>query len=194
MIRFMLDSDNLSDLDPVAELLMTYSDLVSDPASLQKKLAPSKLILIDRGLGDPSGTASVFDIERGTLTIAQAVTEYDRKKSAGIEYLTVYGNRSNIGAIDEAFGNRKPWRIIATLDGTSHIAGIRALHGPAAIQCLGADALGIHADGSLVFEDAWHPQATLTLPTALLSRINKARADVRDASSELAQAAVLIGG
>lgn len=161
-VRFMLDSDNLSDLDPVAELLATYSDLVPDAKAFRQKFPDNTVILIDRGLGDPSGEATVFDIERGALTIPQAVAEYDRKHAAGVDYLTGYVDRANLDAFNQAFGDRHVYRWIATLDGTSHIQGLRALHAPAAIQCLPESDLGIHADGSLVFEDYWNPSRTAT--------------------------------
>lgn len=188
-IRFMLDSDNIADLDPVAELLATYSDLVPDPKALQAKFPDNVIVLIDRGIGDPSGQASVFDIERGTMTIAQARAEYDRKHAAGVPYLTGYVNRTNLDAFDQAFKGTDVWRWIATLDGTSHIAGIRALHQPAAIQCLPESDLGIHADGSLVFEDRWNPSRNASTIKGLRADLMSIGAAADNVGARLAQLA-----
>lgn len=188
-IRFMLDSDNLTDLDPVASILATYSDLVPTPADLRAKFPHSIIVLIDRGLGDPSGEATVFDIERGTMTVDQAVKEYDRKNAAGMKYLTAYANRANLPAVDSAFGARQVFRWVATLDGTSHISGIRALHGPAAIQCLPESDLGIHADGSLVFEDSWNPQPSTATITGLIHDLTQLGNRSKSVADDLAQLA-----
>jgi hypothetical protein len=180
-IRFMLDTDNLADLTEHAELLATYADLVPDFHAEQRKYPRSILILIDRGLGDPSGMASVFDIERGADTVSAAVARYDVQAAKGIKYLTAYHDRADTDTVRAAFGTRKPYHWIATLDGTATITGFKPLHEPAAIQCFGAALLGYHADGSLVLEDTWHP----TLDTADVAAI---RADFADATNRMAAA------
>lgn len=156
-VRFMLDSDNLADLSPVAELLATYSDLVTDLPALRAKFPDSVVLLIDRGQGDPTGQASIWDVEPGCLTIAEAVAKYDDAVSRGIKYPTIYDSRGIMPEVVAAMGHRHFWKWIATLDGTAHIADLRPLHDPAAVQCLSAAELGIHADGSLVFRDDWNP-------------------------------------
>lgn len=165
MIRVMLDTDDLAIIPNFAghvPLLATYSDLIRDHAELdrlRKITAPSKLILIDRALGDPTGQASVADVEPRCLTAAQLPGWFARKTKASVEFLTVYSDRNDLPAIDEALkgtGHENHWRWVATLDGTAFIWGMAALRRPAAVQILGEDKLGIHADLSLVLEDGWH--------------------------------------
>ena len=157
MIRFAIDTDQPDKLTSHVELLMTYSDLVPDYAAISARFPQSKVLLIDRGLGDPTGLASIFDIERGTLNDAQAIRRYDEQQAKGVPFLTVYHDRSSADQVKAAFHPRQPWHIYATLDGTAHITGYTPLEGPAAVQCLSAGELGYHADGHLVFEDAWNP-------------------------------------
>lgn len=193
-IRFMLDSDVLDDLTDHADILGTYSDLITDLPTLRRRFPQSEIVLFDRGLGDPTGEASIFDIERGALTIDAAVQRYDQQRARGIKYLTVYVNRSNMDAVDAAFGNRVPWRMVATDDGTAHIAGLRALHAPAVIQCLSAAELGMHGDGSLVFADGWHRQPNPPNMTALRGDVRLAETTVRSLSENISRIAALIGG
>lgn len=159
MMRVMLDSDRIDiilALNGAAPLLATYSDLVPHPDDLQKKLTHSKLVLIDRKLGDPSGKASVCDIEDTLFTPQEFPGWYDKKKAAGIEDLTAYVNRSNIAEVDKVAGNRSFFRWVSTLDGTCHIAGFPDLRAPAAVQVLGSAQVGVHADLSLVYENQWN--------------------------------------
>lgn len=156
-IRFMLDTDDLTKLTGHAEILATYADLVTDLTALQAKFPHSVVVLIDRGQGDPSGQASVFDVEPTLLTPEQAAKRYDEQHAKHVKYLTVYSDRNDVAAVDAAMGKRAFHRWIATLDGTAHIAGFSPLERPTAIQCFNAASLGYHADGSLVFNDTWHP-------------------------------------
>lgn len=175
-IRVMLDTDVLGDLTDHSELLATYSDLIPNEAALtalQKKYPDSEIILIDRGLGDPTGKSSVADVETGAMTVAEAPIWYDRQAKAGVKFLTVYVNRSNLSAVDAAMGSRKHYRWIATLDGTTDIPGFTPLHAPAAVQILPASKLGIHADLSLVMQDGWHPRPKLVPATHLKPLVNR---------------------
>lgn len=159
MMRVMLDSDRIDiilALNGTAPLLATYSDLVPHPDQLQAKLTHSKLVLIDRGLGDPSGLASVYDIEGGADTPGGFPGWYDKQNAKGIADLTAYVNRSNLDQVDKDAGNRNFFRWVSTLDGTCSIAGFPHLRAPAAVQVLGEAHLGVHADLSLVYEDQWN--------------------------------------
>lgn len=160
MVRIMLDTDNLADLDGRFELLATYSDLVPDTAALaglRARFPDSEIVLIDRGLGDPTGQASIADIEPGALGAGALPRWVAEKKAAGIRYLTGYCDRDNLPGV-EAIARHQIWHMVATLDGTCHIAGFTPMRGPAVVQILGEQQLGVHADLSLVLEDGWHPR------------------------------------
>ena len=194
MIRFMLDTDQLDKLTGHVELLMTYSDLVPDYGTISRRFPKSKVILIDRGLGDPTGLASVLDIEPGALTINAAIRRYDEQQAKGVDFLTAYHDRADADAIKAAFLPRHPWHIYATLDGTAHIAGYVPLEGPAAVQCLSSGELGYHADGHLVFEDGWNPTRAGVTTATLQQLVGQAIARDTDLASDLHALAVAIGG
>lgn len=194
MIRFMIDTDDLHSLTGHAELLATYADLVTDVRQLEREFPHSQIILIHRGLGDPTGEASVFDIEPGALTPEQAVALYDDAVKREIRFLTAYHDRQDAQAVADAFGKRPHYNWDATLDGTAHIKGYDPLHSPAVIQCLSAHMLDAHVDGSLVFEDNWHPRPA-SLP------VGNARAHAIDALThanaltiDLRETVALLGG
>jgi len=192
-IRFMIDTDDLSVLTDHVQLQATYSDLVTDPATLAGKFPHSIIIYIDRGLGDPGDKATIFDVERGALTVAQAVNEYDRKHAQGIRELTVYCDRSTLPAVNAAFGARQVYRWVATLDGTAHIDGHKPLESPAAVQCLSAAMLGIHADGSLVFQDGWHRQAEVADPKVVKADLTAIGGELSKTAADLHELAAAIG-
>lgn len=194
MIRFMLDSDKLDDLTGHAGILGTYSDLVTDLPALRRRFPASEIVLFDRGLGDPTGEASIFDIEPGALTIDKAVQRFDEQHSRGIPFLTTYCDRTDVDAVRERFGFRDPWRMIATLDGTAHIGELRALHDPAVIQCLSAAELGMHGDGSLVFNDGWHPVPAPINRRTLRSDVVQAQTQAAILAGDLHRMAALLGG
>ena len=163
MIRVMLDSDQLASLPSgMVPLLSTYSDLIPDLAALaalQRQHPGSEIILIDRGTGDPTGLASVADVEPGALTVAGLPAWFARKTAAKIDDLTVYSDRADLDAIDAVLkgtGHEGHWRWVATLDGTVDITGMPPLRRPAVVQILGSGQLGLHADLSLVLEPGWH--------------------------------------
>jgi hypothetical protein len=155
MMRVMFDSDNLDvikELDGVAPLLATYSDLVPSGSLPLKR---SVLILIDRGTGDPSGKASIADVEAGALTVAGLTHWLKRKHAAGVQFITVYCSRDRLAEVDAAIAAAdlpvSVWRWVATLDGTVFMDKY------AATQSQTAAMLGVHADGSWVRADGWHP-------------------------------------
>ena len=191
MIRFMLDTDTPDADLPASHLFATYADLVPSTAAfgdLRARRPGSVIVLIDRGLGDPLGSASVCDIEpKAIWPPSKFGPWFARKHAAGIEYLTAYCSRSDLSAVFAAgpFPGTV-WHWVATLDGTAHVIGFTAGHAPAAVQCLSAAMLGYHADGSLVFEDGWHPQ-----PVVAGVALAAVRADAKRAA-DAADAAVLL--
>lgn len=194
MIRFAADTDDLNLLSDHFELQFTYSDLVTDLTALRRKYPNSEIGLIDRGLGDPTGEATIFDIETGALTLSEAVLHYDDARARGLSYLTIYHDRARASEVNAAFGARKPYQWWATLDGTAHIAGYDPLFGPAIIQCLNATALGARIDGSLVYEDSWHPSRGTTNRIQLSRLVAQCQARDTDLASDLHALAVAIGG
>lgn len=194
-IRVMLDSDVLNDLTDHSELLATYSDLIPNETALtalQQKYPDATIILIERGLGDPTGKSSVIDIETGAATPADGPIWYDKQHKAGIKYLTVYVNRSNLAAVDAAMGSRVFYRWIATLDGTLAIPGFDPLHAPAAVQILPASKIGVHADLSLVLQDKWHPRPKLVHATHLKPLVNKVIGEVAATQKDLHELATKV--
>src|SRR5258708_35521836 len=101
MSRLMYDSDVIDAL-PRDAMAATYSDLIPSLTALQRlrREFPFGVALIDRGLGDPTGEATILDIERGARTPADAPGWYDRKKADHLGDLTVYVNRDNLAAFD----------------------------------------------------------------------------------------------
>jgi hypothetical protein len=180
-IRFMLDSDNLSDLTGHAEILATYADLVTNLPALRMQYPDSVVVLIDRGLGDHTGLGTIADVERGAMTPEQVPVWYDKQHAKGLHNLTVYCSRDTIAAVDAAMGKRVFYQWIATLDGTAHIDGHKPLESPAAVQCFSSTMLGVHADGSLVLQDHWNS----TYDTANAVQF---RADIANAHKHLAEA------
>lgn len=157
MIRTMFDTDVLADLDQPCHILATYSDLVPDASGIPFDATGRTLVFIDRGLGDPGGKATIWDVEGGALRVDQLPAKYDAAAARGLRYLTVYSDRSHLDAIDAVMGDRNYWSWVATLDGTLHVAGRPPLRGPAAVQFAGSQAVGLHGDMSLVFNDRWNP-------------------------------------
>lgn len=154
----MFDSDNPDSL-PANAIAATYSDLVPDLSALDALQArfPCGLVLIDRH-GDPTGQASVLDVESGLHSVADAPAWYDRQNNHLIPYLTVYASRSTYPAIITAMGSRSYWRWITTLDGTMHIAGYAPGKRPAVVQFATEQMLGFHCDASVIWADGWHPE------------------------------------
>jgi hypothetical protein len=153
--RVMYDSDVIADL-PRDEMCATYSDLVPDQATLTKLRTefPFGLLLIDRH-GDPTGAATILDVETGLHGTADIPGWLDRKKREGITG-TIYLNRANLAAGLTAIGTLQHFLWVATLDGTMHIQGFKPGKSPAVIQCFSESMLGFHADGSVILHSGWH--------------------------------------
>lgn len=193
-IRFMLDSDVPHDLTGHAELIMTYSDLFPHPAELRATFPNSEIILIDRGNGDPSGEATVMDIETGALTIGDAPSRYDTWRREKRKFITVYVNRQNMESVSQAMGDRPHFQGVATLDGTVTIPRFNPLHTPAFVQCFRSDMLGMHGDGSLVLEDNWHPRPAVPNVVDLRVTARRALVNTEATAQQLHHLAALIGG
>ena len=193
-MRVMLDTDTPAELTKGskvrAPILATYADLVGAVMLAQLRASWAQVLLIDRGLGDPLGKASIIDVERGTHSAADAPAWYDRQHKAGVKYLTVYANRASQGAANAAMGKRPFYRWIATLDGTAHVPPYAAGTAPAAVQILSAAQLGFHADLSLVLEPWWQPAPAAAPPGA--AWVKDALAKVTDTENELELLAKLL--
>jgi|SRR5215831_14964453 len=171
MIRVMLDTDDSAQLTatPIrAAILATYADQVDAGVLADLKRSWPQVVLIDRGMGDPLGRASVIDVEKGARLPGDVPAWISHQRARGIKYLTVYANRSTMPSVDSVMAGHGAgfYRWYATDDGTAHIAGYRPGLTPAAVQIAGADSLGFHADLSLAFEDQWHPAPAAAPPPA----------------------------
>jgi hypothetical protein len=186
MDRLGYDSDVISDIPAGAAVAFTYSDLVPTAQALHQLEARwPVVVLIDRGMGDPTGQASVLDVEKGAATVAHAPGWYDERHKAGIKYLTIYCNRSTMPAVNAAMGSRSFYRWIATLDGTMVVGD----HPSAMVQFAPASAIGHfgtghHADATIIRQDAWHPQPSVDSAKIL--------AAIKQAETALSQARTLL--
>lgn len=197
MMRAMLDTDQphlmLTSTYPRAAIGATYADLVDDTMLKQLEAQWPQIVLIDRGLGDKTGRASVLDIEKGTVGPADFPEWYDRQHKAGVKHLTAYANQTTMPTVQTAAGDRTFFRWYARLDGYGWIPGYTPGLRPAAIQTTPSAWLGFHADLSLVFEDDWHPQPTPTPPPSSVVPAVKTAADqAASLAGEMAALAALL--
>ena len=136
----------------------TYADLLN--ADLVRQFGP-RLIVIDRGHGDPLGLATVADIEPGLLSVAAGVAKVKQWLSERRPGPAAYHDRNDWSAVSAGLAGTTARHWVSTLDGTCH-PGTTV---PAAVQILGEAKLGIHADLSIVWDDSWHPvPATVQTP------------------------------
>lgn len=188
MIRFGEDSDVIDDLTGEASIVFVYSDQVPDHnayLALVHRFPQSEVVLIDRGLGDPTGLASVIDVENGAWAPGEARAWCERKQAAGVKYVTVYVNRSNIATVQADLHGITVYWWVATLDGTCHIEGFTALAGPTLVQFATATMLGRNADGSLIFDHNWHPQPGNGHVKMALANIAAAEGSIRSGMSHM---------
>lgn len=143
----------------------TYADLLNP--TLVKEFGP-RLIVIDRGHGDPLGLATVADIEPGLLSAAAGAAKVHQWISERRPTPAVYHDRNDWQAVSAALAGAPCRHWVATLDGTADPLGQR----PAGVQILGADKLGFHADLSVVWDETWHPLAP-TLPAAEAAKLHQ---------------------
>ena len=187
MIRTAFDSDVIGAVPQSADFVFLYSDAVPDLAAAQAEFPRSTVLLIDRGLGDPGLRATLADVERFALTVADIPRWYDERHAAGRQYLTIYNSRDLLPAVIQALNGRPASHWVATLDGTVHIDGWPPLQGPALVQCLGEAQLGIHADFSLVLRDDWHPVPPSREPAAVYADLQTAQTWNQDVARALAR-------
>lgn len=163
MPRIMLDSDQpavLLEARFADVLIATYADLVT-PEIIAA--AGPRLVVIDRGAGDPHDLATVADIEPGLLSVAagaEKIRQWDAEKRP---FPTAYHDRADWAAVNEQLTGVAYHHWVATLDGTLVPNGFYM----AAVQFQGAAALGFHADISIVWDDSWHPAPAGPSPTQL---------------------------
>lgn len=153
MPELMLDTDQpalLAGPQFAGCRVATYADLVT-PAMLTAYLG--RLVVIDRGRGDPTNTATVADIEPGLLTVAQGVAKIKQWNAEHRQFPTAYCDRNDWPAVDTALAGVRHYDWIATLDGTILPNGKR----PTVVQAWGEAAVGFHADMSIVWDTSWHP-------------------------------------
>jgi hypothetical protein len=104
LARFAVDSDRLESLF-AADFVRTYADLVHTEAELtqlQQRFPDSAVELIDRGLGDPLGRATIQDVEPGALTAAQAAENIRANQARHIRWNVVYSDRSDLEEVNRA--------------------------------------------------------------------------------------------
>ena len=165
MIRLACDSDNLNDLI-ATPLIFTYADLVRDRghlSALRARFPGSTLKLIDRGLGDPAGTAEAVqavDVEGGANAPMQAAEKMLALVKEGRQFVTGYANRSTMPLLIEAchevgLTEMEWWKWIATLDGTMRVSD----YPNAMVQFASAQMVGLHADLSVIWHPQYHPEA-----------------------------------
>lgn len=155
MTTLLVDSDEPAVLaSPQFDgcLVATYADILT-PEMITGY--GQRLVVVDRGLGDPHRMATVADVEPGALSVAQAVERVREWNAAGVAFPTVYHNRDIDGEMTTALGTERCFRWIATLDGTL----VPDVPRYDVVQFAGAATVGLHADLSIVWNAAWHPQA-----------------------------------
>jgi hypothetical protein len=163
MPGLMFDSDEpavLLSLACAGCRIATYADLVT-PAILAA--AGHRLVVIDRGSGDPHGVATVADIEPGCLTVAEGAAKIRQWIAARRPYPTAYHDRAVQGEVTAALAGERYYTWDATLDGTMRVPGVNL----AAIQIAPSAVVGFHADLSVVWDDSWHPQSGGPSPAAI---------------------------
>lgn len=155
----------------------TYADLVTP--TLLAQLA-GRLIVIDRGLGDPHNVATVADIEDGALSVASGAEKIKGWHAEGRPFPTAYHDRALQAAVDQALAGTPCNNWVATLDGTLLPDGVRR----AVVQFAGAAAIGVHADLSIVWDDGWHPMPAYP-PAATVAALRRYAADANVAIGSL---------
>lgn len=187
MTRVLFDSDQPAVLVAPARagvLVATYADLLTPEIIAQ--LGPM-LLVIDRGQGDPHGLATIADIEPGLLSVADGAAKIRQWISEHRAFPTAYHDRALWQEVHQALAGVNYHEWIATLDGTCNPNGTR----PAAVQILGADKVGFHADLSIVWDDAWHP-APAGATAAQVAAVRSALAQASGSFSELEHAVALL--
>lgn len=194
VIRVAIDSDTLSALTGHAEIIMTYSDLVTDEAAFRALYPHSTVLFIDRGLGDPGNKASIVDYEPGTVTLAQLHDKIVAMNERGEKFPTAYHDRADSADVHAALEGVHHYNGVATLDGTVFVPGDKPLFEPAFVQILPAGKVGIHADLSLVLMDSWNPTVPGVNTRVIARDVNQLISQAAQLSSGLHSLAQLVSG
>lgn len=156
MIRLACDSDRLSSLVETP-VVLTYADLVPTShalAALEARFAHSEVGLIDRGLGDPLGVATIADVgEPDTLPAARMADWFDLKRGAGWSCVTGYGSLATLQHVEQLAGRHGWWRWFARWGTVLQAPG----HPDAMLQFDSDPAA--HVDWSIIRNPNWHPRA-----------------------------------
>lgn len=155
MIRLACDSDRLSSLVET-NVVLTYSDLVPGTAALRElehRFPLSEVGLIDRGLGDPTGAATIADVETGTLSPAKAAEWLVIKRAQGWSNITLYGSQGTLPAMEQLAGPHGWWRWFARWNSVLQVPA----HPDAMVQFDNDPAE--HLDWTLIRNPHWHPRA-----------------------------------
>lgn len=186
MTRLIIDSDDPAVLvlpEHAGMLVATYADLLTP--SLIAQLSPF-LVVIDRGLGDPFGLATVADIEPGADSVANGAAKVRKWAQEGRPYPTAYHDRAIWGEVTTALAGVTYWSWVATLDGTLLPDGRRT----DVVQFADDKVTGFHADLSIVWNDHWHPTPApmqAVQLAALRDQANQAEAYIRSIADTLAR-------
>lgn len=181
MASLMFDSDNpavLLDSRFAGCRIATYADLLTP--QLVTELGP-RLVVIDRGQGDPLNLATVADCEAGLLSVAEAAAKVQQWTAEHRPFPTVYHDRDLWPEVDQALLHIGGWHWVATLDGTLNPDG----RYPAAVQFTDEAKVGLHVDVSIVWNDSYHP-AGVAIGPAQLSLIKSSAAAVLISAEALA--------
>lgn len=160
MIRIMFDSTTPDAIPAGAELVATYADGRYAVPEREVRARWPRAALIRTCVTGDHGVGDCLDVETGDATPADTPAWIAARHAAGIEFVTIYANRSTMPAVEEACrkaGVGGWWKWVATLDGSLNVGGFAPFTGPAAVQALGAAAAGVNVDVSFVYEDGWHP-------------------------------------
>ncbi len=152
--RLACDSDDLASLIGTP-FVRTYADLITSPKvldELRSRFPDSIIELIDRGLGDPGGIATIADVESGALTIAQLPAWFDERHGRGLRDLVSYCSLDNLPAVIKALDGRPHWNWIAWF---GHL--FVPERPDAQVQFAPSSALGIHVDLTLVPNYRYRP-------------------------------------
>lgn len=155
MIRLACDSDRLSALAET-DVVLTYSDLIAGTTELQAlelRFPHSEIGLIDRGLGDPTGQATIANIEPGALVPAQMPAWFGAKRAAGWSNVTGYGLAATLAEVEQLAGPHGWWRWFARWGTVLQVPG----HPEAMLQF--DNDPDEHLDWSIIRNPHWHPRA-----------------------------------
>lgn len=183
MASVMFDSDDPAALaHPLCAgaRVATYADLLT-PAIVEQ--FTGRLVVIDRGQGDPLNLAHVADIESALMSPATGAAKIRQWSGEGRPYITAYHDRAQWAVVDAVLGDLHPWNWVATLDGTANPAG----KWPAVVQIADETKLGFHADLSIVWNELWCPLPAGVLP-AQLAALKKLAAHVAPGFEQVIQA------